>query len=65
MKVEAALALVRAIDAMRGEVSEANADALLAALDALLLLPESETAPTEAPEPEPLPEVYGWMRVEQ
>lgn len=64
MKVEAALAIVRAIDAMRAEVSEANADALLSALDDLLLLPETETQPTPPPPPAELREVYGWMRAE-
>lgn len=65
-KVEAAVALIRAIDAFRAETSEANADDLLAALDGLLLLPEAETDPK--PEPvreEPEREVYGWMRLEQ
>ena len=63
-KVEAAMALIRAIDAMRAEVSEASADLLLAALDGLLLLPEAETEPSPMTEAhaEPEREVYGWMR---
>ena len=64
MKVEAALALVRAIDVMRAEVSEANADALLSALDDLILLPDTETEPTPPQPPAELREVYGWMRAE-
>lgn len=63
-KVEIVREIVQAMRAFEREESEANADRVIAALDAFILAPEEVTAPEPMAAPEPPRDVYGWMRIE-